>query len=159
MDWSLTYWGLDEMVAILQMKFSGAFSWQKTYEFRIIFHQFFFRINTIQALAQIMAWHGPDGKPSSEPISVSLLALICVTRPQWFNEVFKFPEGVSDDRICYRLHYSFIITLGPRQNGHHFAGDIFKCIFWMKMYEFWLIQIMVWRLSGDKPLSESINVG
>ena len=27
--------------------------------------------------------------------------------------------------------------LRPRQNGRHFPDDIFKCIFFMKMYEFW----------------------
>ena len=30
-----------------------------------------------------MAWHRPGGKPSSEPLMVSLLTHICVTRPQW----------------------------------------------------------------------------
>ena len=29
-----------------------------------------------------------------------------------------------------------INTLRPRQNGRHFADDIFKCIFLMKMFEF-----------------------
>ena len=27
-------------------------------------------------------------------------------------------------------------TLRPGQNGRHFADDMFKCIFWMKMFEF-----------------------
>ena len=63
-------------------------------------------------------------------------------------------------------------TWGPRQNGRHFADDIFKCIFlngdiWMSMnisLKFVpkghisdipaLIQIMAWRRPGDKPLSE-----
>ena len=56
----------------------------------------------------------------------------------------------------------------PGQNGRHFADDIFKCIF-MK-YTFWilirisrtfvpdntsvLVQVMAWRRTGDKPLSE-----
>ena len=29
-------------------------------------------------------------------------------------------------------------TLGQRQNGHYFPDDIFKCISWMKIYEFLL---------------------
>ena len=29
-------------------------------------------------------------------------------------------------------------TLRPRQDGRHFPDDIFKCISWMKMFEFWL---------------------
>ena len=67
-------------------------------------------------------------------------------------------------------------TLRPRENGRHFADDIFKCIF---VNENWLIpikislkfvpkgpinnnpalvQIMAWRRPGDKPLSEPMMV-
>ena len=63
-------------------------------------------------------------------------------------------------------------TLRPRPNGRHLADDIFKCIFrnenvWisinisLKVVTMGLIdnipalvQIMAWRRSGDKPLSE-----
>ena len=41
------------------------------------------RINNIPALVQIMAWGRSGGKPLSEPMLVSLLTHICVTRPQW----------------------------------------------------------------------------
>ena len=37
------------------------------------------------ALVQIMAWRRPGDKPLSEPVMVSLLTHICVTRPQWVN--------------------------------------------------------------------------
>ena len=40
-------------------------------------------INSIPALVQIMAWRRPGDKPLSEPMMVSLLTHICVTRPQW----------------------------------------------------------------------------
>ena len=68
-------------------------------------------------------------------------------------------------------------TLRPRQNGRHFADDIFKCIFlnenvWIPIkisLKFVpqgpinnipaLVQIMAWRRSGDKPLSEPMMVG
>ena len=70
-----------------------------------------------------------------------------------------------------------ISTLRPRQNGRHFADDIFFCIFLNK--NVWipirilmkfvskgpiniipaLIQIMDWRRLGDKPLSEPVLVG
>ena len=43
------------------------------------------RINNIPALVQIMAWRRPGDKPLSEPMMVSLLTYICVTRPQWVN--------------------------------------------------------------------------
>ena len=42
-------------------------------------------INNIPALVQIMAWRRPGDKPLSEPLMVSLLTHICVTRPQWVN--------------------------------------------------------------------------
>ena len=40
-------------------------------------------IHNIPALVQIMAWRRPGDKPLSEPVMVSLLTHICVTRPQW----------------------------------------------------------------------------
>ena len=67
-------------------------------------------------------------------------------------------------------------TLRPRQNGRHFADDIFKCIFlnenvWISIkisLKFVpkgpindipaLVQIMAWRRQGDKPLSEPMMV-
>ena len=67
-------------------------------------------------------------------------------------------------------------TLKPRQNGRHFADDIFNCIFlnenvWIPIkisLKFVpkgpinnilaLVQIMAWRHSGNKPLSESMMV-
>ena len=67
-------------------------------------------------------------------------------------------------------------TLRLRQNGHHFADDIFKCIFlnenvWIPI-KFSLqfvpkgpinnnpaqVQIIAWRRPGDKPLSEPVMV-
>ena len=75
---------------------------------------------------------------------------------------------------CTSFHY--VNTLRPRQNGRHFADDIFKCIFFNEYA--WillkislkfvpevqinnmpsLVQIMAWRRPGDKPLSEPIMV-
>ena len=67
-------------------------------------------------------------------------------------------------------------TMRPRQNGRHFADDMFKCIFlnenlWIPIeisLKFVprgsinnipaLVQIMAWRRSGDKPLSEPMMV-
>ena len=42
-------------------------------------------INNIPALVQIMAWRHPGDRPLSEPMMVSLLTHICITRPQWVN--------------------------------------------------------------------------
>ena len=44
-------------------------------------------IYNIPALVQIMAWHWPGDKPLSEPMMVSLLTHICITRPQWLIKV------------------------------------------------------------------------
>ena len=40
-------------------------------------------INNIPALVQIMAWHRPGAKPSTEPMMFSLRTHTCVTGPQW----------------------------------------------------------------------------
>ena len=42
-------------------------------------------ISNIPALVQIMAWRRPGDKPLSEPMVVSLLTHIWVSRPQWVN--------------------------------------------------------------------------
>ena len=42
-------------------------------------------INKTPALDHIMAWRRPGDKPLSEPMMVSLLTHICVTRPQWIK--------------------------------------------------------------------------
>ena len=41
--------------------------------------------NKIPALVQIMAWCRLGDKPLSEPMMVSLLTHICITRPQWIK--------------------------------------------------------------------------
>ena len=76
--------------------------------------------------------------------------------------------------VCH--HSGSFITLRPRQNGRHFTDDIFKCIFLNENARISLkislkfvpkarinnipalVQIMAWRCSGDKPLSESMLV-
>ena len=40
-------------------------------------------IDNVPAMVQIMAWHRPGDKLLSEPMMVSFLSHICVTRPQW----------------------------------------------------------------------------
>ena len=42
-------------------------------------------IDNIPTLVQIMAWRRPGDKPLFEPMMVSFLTHICVTRPQWVN--------------------------------------------------------------------------
>ena len=70
------------------------------------------------------------------------------------------------------LHRSKLSTLRPRQNEQHFTDDIFKRIFFNENVRISikislkfvpkgpinnipaLVQIMAWRRTGDKPLSE-----
>ena len=49
------------------------------------------RINNISALVQIMAWRQPGDEPLSEPMIVSILTHICVTRPQWVKKPLLEP--------------------------------------------------------------------
>ena len=69
-----------------------------------------------------------------------------------------------------------VYTLEPTQNGRHFADDIIKCIFLNETFRnsmnisqkdvynglinniSALVQIMTWRLVGDKLLSDPIIV-
>ena len=88
---------------------------------------------------------------------------------------------VRVDRLIWHCQlvasiYHIFNTLRLRQNGRHFADDVFKCIFlnenvWISLkisLRFVskvpidnipaLVQIMAWRRSGDKPLSEPMMV-
>ena len=74
------------------------------------------------------------------------------------------------------LRDGLVNSLRPRQNGRHFADDTFRRIFlnenlrtllknWLKIVPKVrinnipaLVQIMAWRQTGDKPLSESMMV-
>ena len=72
-------------------------------------------INNISALVQIMAWRRPGDKPWSEPMMVSLLTHICVTRPQLINSLV--PE---------RFQRKFHTSSFPTNLGH-----------WWLRYLFW----------------------
>ena len=48
--------------------------------------------NNFLALVQIMAWCRPGNKPLSEPMIVSLLMHICISRPQWVTESFTIHD-------------------------------------------------------------------
>ena len=58
-------------------------------------------INNITALVQIMTWRGSGEKPWPEPMMVSLLTHICVTRSQWVNT---------------HIWYFVLLTLWPKQD-------------------------------------------
>ena len=82
----------------------------------------------------------------------------------------------NEDHLVRHPRVATFNTLRPNQNGRHFADDIFKCIFlnenaWISSKISLkivpkgpinkipaLVQIMAWRRSGDKPLSEPMMV-
>ena len=77
---------------------------------------------------------------------------------------------------CHFFGVNVFNTLWPRQHGRHFPDDISRCIFLTE--NIWiainislsfvpkgpidnipaLVQVMAWRRSGDKPLSEPMMV-
>ena len=75
-----------------------------------------------------------------------------------------------------KIQQPYINSLRPRQDGRHFADDIFMCIFFNEncciLIKFSLkyvrkgpidnnpalVEIMAWRRSGDKPLSQPMIV-
>ena len=90
---------------------------------------------------------------------------------QWWGALVVFVVGEMSNKKSNCLWFN---TLRPRQNGRHFPGDIFKCIFlnenvWISIKNSLkfvpkvpindipaLVQIMAWRRPGDKLLSEPV---
>ena len=67
------------------------------------------RINNIPALVQILVWRRRGDKPLSEPMMVSLLAHICVIRPQWVRDgIMKKICHIS----CEREEWHFLNMVG-----------------------------------------------
>ena len=83
------------------------------------------QINNIPALVQKMAWRRPGDKPLSEPMMVSLLTHICVTRPQWVNQPLM---------LLYKDH-----AITPHMATSSFS-DCKKCYCW------WCSLSLLWRL-------------
>ena len=86
-------------------------------------------INNIPALVQIMAWRRPGDKPLSEPMMVSLLTHICVTRPQWVKlnclVHFQLPFEVWSWMSNYIPHKNTHVITNPcpNQNESFNKGD------------------------------------
>ena len=94
------------------------------------------------------------------------------------NVVIRWDQNpliMANHTTFYFLHtLAGVNTLRPRQDGPHFPDDNFKWIFlneneWISVKMLLkfvprgpinkiraLVQIMAWRRSGDKPLSESV---
>ena len=96
-----------------------------------------------------------------------------------FLFLFHYSLCIWNRIMTLRQHNSMadiLNTLWLRQNGRHFADNIFKCIFLNENIWLWieislkfvpkgpinnipaLVQIMAWRRQGDKPLFEPMMV-
>ena len=67
-------------------------------------------INNIPTLVQIMAWRRPGDKPLSEPMMVSLMTHICVTRPQWVKIMIW--RWIGDKPLSEPMMVSLLTSLG-----------------------------------------------
>ena len=95
-------------------------------------------INNNPALFQMMAWRRPGDKPLSEPMMVSLLTHICVTRPQWvksFAEVLNPIDGSLQERrdssalameLCLSCTNPSICCLNHQ--SHHLCIYCWSCL-------------------------------
>ena len=106
---------------------------------------------------------------------------ICLIEPDKIHKnIFYIREFEYEQIYCAKRSACVSVisfkTLRPRQNGRHFADDIFKWIFLNENVWIWIkislkfvpkvpinnfpafVQIMAWCRSGDKPLSESMMV-
>ena len=88
-----------------------------------------------------------------------------------------YPVGrQAHAKLTVTIILQWLNTLRSRQNGPHFADNIFKCVFFNEHVRISieislkcvpmdlikniaaLVQIMAWRRPGDKPLSEPMMV-
>ena len=146
-----TPWSWIKAATILDATFSNAFSCMKTVILLFILHWDMLPMVQLTICQHwFRLWLGTE-QAASHYLNqwwFSLLMHIYIAGPLWVN------------------------TLRPKQNGPHFADDIFKCIFlnenaWILIkisLKFVpkgsinnipaLVQIMAWRRPGVKPLSE-----
>ena len=122
--YDLTHWSPDTMVIIFQ-----TFSWMKTYEFRLkISLKLVLKgpTNNIPALVQIMGWRRSGDKPLYEPMIVSSLTHICVTRPQCVKKinVYRFVYPLL---IYYIMILAIHITYFDNFINISVVGSLHKC--------------------------------
>ena len=82
-------------------------------------------INNILTLVQIMAWRRPGDRPLSEPMVVSLLTHICVTRPQWVKTLTSWLKhhGSINWQLQTHTHTSRVwATMSAYCSNHFFFG-------------------------------------
>ena len=96
-------------------------------------------INNIPALVQIMAWCRSGDKPLPEPMVVSLLTHICVTRPQWVNYslIPKFKGFWAKPQLWHGWvitshHYHDVIMGAVASQNHQPHDCLFSRLFWRR---------------------------
>ena len=68
-------------------------------------------INNILELVQIMAWCWSGGKPLSEPVMVSLLMHVCITRPdELIKPVVKFMQHIISVFESVFLYFEVLVA-------------------------------------------------
>ena len=61
-------------------------------------------IDNNPALVQIMSWRRSGNKPLSEPMMISLLTHICITRPQWVKQWNLMTHMISVNWVILFCH-------------------------------------------------------
>ena len=75
------------------------------------------QINNNPALVQIMAWRRPGDEPLSEPMMVSLLTHLCVTRPQWVNSLAPGRPRCHFKTAIFNLVILIVIFTSSKDNA------------------------------------------
>ena len=109
------------------------------------------RINNIPSLVQIMAWRRPGDKPLSEPMMVSLLTHICVTRPQvnYYSTTLalllahspKITQEGNHSGVRATRPISFVLFLHPmylKDQGICFHIKATRCLPYVVLWAQWL---------------------
>ena len=84
-------------------------------------------IKNIPALVQIMAQCRPGDKPLSEPMMVTLLMHICVTRPQWVK-LDQSVVGYTPMVVKFMSHKAIFLW---SQNTAPYCDDVSQCAMWL----------------------------
>ena len=106
-------------------------------------------INSIPALVQTMAWHRPGDKPLSEPMMVSLLTHICVSRPQWVD-VSDGNRGQNKTNNQMTLQWRHNERDGV--SNHRRLGCLLNCLLRRRSKKTWKVRVTGF-CEGNSPVT------
>ena len=98
------------------------------------------RINNISALVQIMAWRRLGNKPLSEPMMVSLLTHICVTRHQWVKVATSIAGHFVKKKLRLACEMLVESNAGRKRIKIYISHSIFTTVM-MKLHRSWGVGI------------------